>query len=284
MFYRIKTKLKRLFEFLYELLFQKQLVSIDVIPFNKYNLTGPKYLLNGLLEANVAQHLKAVRLLINKIKHNREIIIFDVGANIGQISLIFSEIENSKIFSFEPVIESFNLLNKNVIDNNINNITTFPYGLFSEDKQIGMGPPKNVSLLKRFDKKSLGMKSIFTDNDEYIVELKKGDDVPFIINLKSLHILKIDVEGVELEVLKGLKETIKKNSPVILMEYSSFTLKNAGTSKDELISFIKNLDYKFVMNFNQIKNDDWNQNFDFIEKFDFPNIGAPDLIISKSRL
>ena len=288
MLYKIIAIYNRFLEFLYELFFQKQLLSLNVITFGEYQLTGPQYLVNELEGDHFNYYLNAITVLLNKTldsrtKHAGNIIFIDVGANIGQTSLIFSQIDNSKVFSFEPYLESYDLLNTNISNNAINNIITFPYGLFSEDKKIGMGPPLNVTLFKRFDKKSLGMKSIYTNSLDCKVTLKKGDNLSFIKELKALHILKIDVEGAELGVLRGLKKTIKRHSPFLLMEFSSNTLNNASNSKKQLIDCIKELGYKFVMNAGDLINNKWERNLSIIDEYSFPEEGAPDLLFTDTN-
>jgi FkbM family methyltransferase len=270
------------------LFFQKQLLALNNITFGKYKLTGPQNLLNALEGDHFNYYFNAIKVILNKTldsrtKHSEKIIFIDVGANIGQTSLIFSQIDNSKVFSFEPYLESFDILNTNISNNTINNVITFPYGLFSEDKQIGMGPPLNVTLFKRFDKKSLGMKSIYTNSLDCKVTLKKGDNLSFIKELKKIHILKIDVEGAELGVLRGLKQTIKRHPPILLMEFSSYALHNASDSKKQLIDCIKGLGYKFVMNASDLINNKWERNLCIIDEYSFPEKGAPDLLFTDTN-
>ena len=55
------------------------------------------------------------------------------------------------------------------------------------------------------------------------VEIKVGDlELNKEINDKRIGLIKIDVEGLELEVLKGLQKTIKENNPIIILEMSCY--------------------------------------------------------------
>ena len=114
-------------------------------------------------------------------------------------------------------------------------------------------------------------------------DVKKSDNLSFIKELKALHILKIDVEGAELGVLRGLKKTIKRHSPFLLMEFSSYALNNASNSKKQLIDYIKELGYKFVMNAGDLINNKWERNLSIIDEYSFPEEGAPDLLFTDTN-
>ena len=254
------------------------------ISYGNYKLRGPLYLIDNLNGDYFDHQLEVLNRIIEKIKCNNEIIFFDVGANIGQTSLIFSQIQNSKTYAFEPVLESYELLTTNVKMNNINNIKTFSYGLYDKNMRTGMGTPKNLPKNKIIDRKSLGMKSIFSNSNEFTVELKKGDQIEIVNELSSLDLLKIDVEGAELSVLKGLKKTIETYSPIIIMEYSTFALNHSVGLIKDIPLFLKSLGYKYVIDITEIKHNHWNHSFTTIDSYDFPKTGAPDLIFSKSSL
>jgi len=81
-------------------------------------------------------------------------------------------------------------------------------------------------------------------------KLKKG---------KKIDLIKIDVEGEELNVLKGLKDTIKKNEPIIIFEVQKDEIKN-GSSK--VIDYLKELKYNKFYSIENYKS----QNINIIDK------------------
>ena len=76
-------------------------------------------------------------------------------------------------------------------------------------------------------------------------------------NIKNNIILKIDVDGFEMKVLKSCVASLKKYDPIIFMEYAPYALKEYGSSIYEFNKFIKRFNYKiFDLDFkklNQIK-------------------------------
>ena len=140
----------------------------------------------------------------------------DIGANSGYFSFYFAnKFNNLKVKAFEPNIDAFEKFKKTLIKNSFNDVEIFNYGLSDIEKKVKMitwykhGHAKTnlVILEDHFD----------TNNSKiYETELKVGDEV---LNFKNEKLcIKIDVEGHELSVLKGLAKNLRKNKCVILIE------------------------------------------------------------------
>jgi FkbM family methyltransferase len=129
-------------------------------------------------------------------------IALDVGANIGTHSVVLSKYYK-KVFAFEPLF--YELLEKNLELNNINNVDVLPFGL--SDK-------KSKSFIKR-DNVNPGASYIDSENGSESIDLNSLDNLAFE---NPICFMKIDVEGHELEVINGAKNTILKNKPVIIIE------------------------------------------------------------------
>ena len=164
----------------------------------------------------------------------------DVGANIGYFSLLASIIvrPNGKVIALEPMVQNYSLFEKSIKLNEIKNIELQRIAALNENKPI------NMIQVKRFNSGSFHiLNDPHWNMDIYTVEGKRIDD--FLYNEK-IDVVKIDVEGAEGLVLKGMLETIKKSRPVIFMEFSPLSLidisKIAG---DELLGMLQNLDYSF---------------------------------------
>ena len=79
--------------------------------------------------------------------------------------------------------------------------------------------------------------------------MKKFDDLP----INEFDILLIDVEGREYEAIKGGYKKIKKNKPIIIIEIwenSKRRTENMETTKEDVVKYIKNLDYKLFKKIN----------------------------------
>lgn len=143
--------------------------------------------------------------LLNKIKSmNLCGTYIDVGANIGNHTIFFSkETKAENIFSFEICKTILDILKINLKNNNINNVQVYDYGL--SDK-------KTFLKLSDINVKNIGTTHIVEGiGDNKVVDLDS-------LNFKNISLIKIDVEGHELNVLKGANKTIKKYLPVIIAE------------------------------------------------------------------
>jgi len=150
--------------------------------------------------------------LIDKIHDYKIDTFIDVGANIGIYSLRIAKNVPSvkKTISFEPLIETFNKLKKNIYKNNLENkIDIYNCGLSSVSKNI-------FGLLRK--KGNLKQAAGFNISDEGNIKIsvKKCDE---IIQFHNQNIcIKCDVEGHELEVFKGMEKLLKDNRCFLQIE------------------------------------------------------------------
>lgn len=127
--------------------------------------------------------------------------ILDIGANIGNHSHAMQKFStNCQIGSFEPYQKNFDILKKNA---------RFSYNNFVTNKN----DEKKYSIAPVWGENNLG----------YIMPNKDGEKVnnTFIdyYELDNIGLIKIDIEGHELEALKGAFNTIEKSKPCIIAEH-----------------------------------------------------------------
>ena len=141
-------------------------------------------------------------------------IFVDIGANVGQHSLFVSRFA-SKVLAFEPYPKVSAQFRKLIEMNQISNIEIFEYGLSDEAQSLPYYAPTGSNEgIGSFDK-STQVKG----NKIYgKLELQKGDAVVEKGCWSGLTLIKIDVEGFEKKVIKGLINTIKKERPIIVCE------------------------------------------------------------------
>jgi FkbM family methyltransferase len=153
--------------------------------------------------------------------------VLDIGANIGQSSYTFRKIfPNAQIHAFEPNPLIFEILRKNLKKSKIQ-IYNLGLGQANSTGKIYIPEYKKVlftglgsctkeqaeNYLKRNIINFNALKfSIFIQE----IEIKTGDSLHF-----KPDFIKIDVEGFELGVLRGLMDTIKKYRPIVLVECSN---------------------------------------------------------------
>ena len=166
--------------------------------------------------------------LLNKwvLPHaNRLKVIYDIGANIGNHTVFFSTKTRAEVFSFEPYPPNFDILNKNIESNNLQNVTVFNFAL---------GGKKENLFLSLEQKNNFGTASIKSNPEAETIrtEIRVLDD----LHLPLPDFVKIDVEGYEFEVLQGMKETLIASIPRVWIEVSSENSRN-------VFEFMKSLGY-----------------------------------------
>ena len=166
---------------------------------------GKRIKKNGLYEKPTLEFVRGY--LSDRI----EPVIADVGANIGNHSLDFSTYA-SRVYSFEPVGETFGLLKKNIEENNIDNVIPVNRALSDEP---GVSEifiiPRNAGA-SSFEERYPGSEKL------EVVKIV-GDSFFAEQDIDRLDFIKVDVEGHEEQTLRGLMKTIRKFQPTIMMEW-----------------------------------------------------------------
>jgi FkbM family methyltransferase len=169
--------------------------------------------------------------------------IFDIGANIGNYTLSFAKAySNATIHAFEPNTINFNRLQENISLNNFKNIRLNKKGLSNEKGELKLF----------FDDKNMGASTLAngSGNKTEIISLITLDEYCQSNNIQQIDLLKIDIEGGELNCLKGGKEILKQSkNTTIQLEIDSGHCKRMGYTSNELFQFLVDLEFKpFLLN------------------------------------
>tara|TARA_R110000772_G_scaffold154537_1_gene265623 strand:- start:162 stop:857 length:696 start_codon:yes stop_codon:yes gene_type:complete len=177
--------------------------------------------------------LEFIRVNFNKQKN-----IIDVGANIGNHSLFFSEfLDYNEIICFEPFKENVELLKLNLKNKNCK-IMDYALSDSNSDKVLYNSQSNNFGgfSLHSYDG-SLG------ENKSFVVKDKVTTKTLDSLNLTGITMIKIDVEGHEIPVLIGGIETIKKNKPIIFIENLSHGYPHLF-KENQFDEFFEKIDYQ----------------------------------------
>jgi FkbM family methyltransferase len=139
-------------------------------------------------------------------------VFIDVGANIGLMSFYSSPLvgQTGKVLAVEPTQRFFDDLENGIKKNNFKNIIPLKLGLGSSP---GMVPIYHNSVCPSL------IQTHSTDPSE-IIEIKTLDSVIENHNISRVKLIKIDVEGFELEVVKGGQKLFTgDNAPIVCIEY-----------------------------------------------------------------
>lgn len=156
------------------------------------------YISNLLHFAKRFFEIEILEYLAERFPKNRTII--DVGANIGNHALYFSRyLHPERLICFEPFALNFELLRRNL-------------GSKAELHQIGLGNRERVVGL-RYNPENMGI-SVLDENIPGTIQVKRLDDFA----LTDVSLIKVDVEGDDVEVLEGAHQTIQQSRPVLVVE------------------------------------------------------------------
>ena len=208
-------------------------------------------------------------------KNKTKMIVLDIGSNIGDKSLsiayYFSK-NNFEYFihSIEPTDFAYYKQLKNLELNKSlsNNIKLHKLYLTNNQKPKSTFSSWNL-LKKNTHKIHKGvLKKIGT-------ETKKETLDNFIISnqIKNVKIIKIDVDGHELNILKSGREFIKKQSPFIIMEFAPYALEENGNSVADFFTFLKSINYNA-----------YSLNFKKLEKITIKDGSSIDILLCKDKL
>jgi len=143
----------------------------------------------------------------------------DVGSNIGLMSLLASQHEGTQgiVYSFEPEPETFAILQNNIKLNKIRNIRVF---------DVALGAAKDAAIIYKYCEINRGSASLIKPNystcERAMVEILTLDEFVNANDISNIRMLKIDVEGWELEVLRGANRLLSSlYAPIICIEYGS---------------------------------------------------------------
>ena len=160
-------------------------------------------------------------------------VVVDVGANVGIYTLLAAKLleGTGKIYSFEPTPRIYEILRDNVQVNGFLELgIVHLYELAVTDKS-------GKARLSIFNNDS-GHNTLFRDgkaDDEIEVTTASLDEI--LAAQERVDIVKIDAEGAEPQIVRGMQQVIKRNPKIrILLEFAPVHLKRAGSSPLEVLN------------------------------------------------
>jgi FkbM family methyltransferase len=147
-------------------------------------------------------------------------VFLDIGANIGYFALLAATKDPAvRVVAFEPVKDLFEHLKENIKANNIKNTIAVnaALGEISEEKEIFIAGPDNLGM------SSFRQPANFSGKKEK-VKILRVDDWFKTFGLSKVDLVKIDAEGSELAVIKGMKQVLEHFKPLLVVEVNPETL------------------------------------------------------------
>ena len=230
-------------------------VNINGINFQMYSTKKIIGLSKRLFKYKVFEKVESLNILgalkyygnIKKIKNNGDIIMIDIGGNVGWYPSFLGRY-NYTIISFEPFQQNFYISCKNYCHLNKNsNVILINRGLDIDEKICSYYKDKN-SLLNGMtlcednnNSKNISVNNFIKKGSVYLTKL--SNYIPFLPN-KNVALIKIDVEGAEEIAIKGGVELITRyHVPFIFIEFTPRYLLKHNSSPRNFLQFFVDNDY-----------------------------------------
>ena len=225
--------------------------------------------------------------IIRKFSGQNSLCFIDIGANFGWYTCLFSILggENSNIFSVEPSPDNLFFLKENINKNKLKNISLIDCAVGEKEGSLPLylANPKNPgahSLIEDTPQQKL--------QTEYL-KVKVNTLDSLFGDLEIINLMKIDIEGFEVNALKGGLNTLKKVQN-LLIEFSPHLWKEPYEEAKNFFNILSESGYKpNILEFEslkELKESDINSILDFLKNRDLNNLPISkvqkDLIFTKS--
>jgi FkbM family methyltransferase len=166
--------------------------------------------------------------------------VLDIGANIGVYTMLAAKNArgSGKVISLEPVPQMFQQLSEGVRLNGYTNVLVYNIAAWEQNRQLKMvcSEPQNLG--------SYGVDIKEHKQSGISVQAVRIDDLAVQLGLQTVDLIKIDVEGAELQVLKGTIETLRRHRPILVLEIDPILMSKYDYSPEDVWRYLRVLDYE----------------------------------------
>ncbi len=165
--------------------------------------------------------------------------VLDIGANLGQMSLLFSQFtgEHGRVYAFEADDYVFHILEQNIQANHAHNITPLLKAVYNTTGQALSYPVPDFMQFASYGSYGLNPRA----GSGRTIESVRIDDMPIE---GDISFMKIDVQGSDLFAMQGAYETIKKHRMPIVFEFEKQFQKRFHTCFQDYMDFIASINYR----------------------------------------
>ena len=209
-----------------------------------------RYVCNGVeMELNPASEIDS--WLINgtafndllmeriRVKLHPEDIYLDIGANIGYFAIHAAKATGCYTLCFEPSPRELARLHRNISLNGAINVIVFPFGLAREEKEVG---------LKLWDMSNPGNNHVVRAGEEGALATRvfRLDQAITADLARRVRLVKIDVEGYEMEVLRGMESLMGLfGDAEFVVEIFPEMLRKANAHPNDIYEFFERYGYGY---------------------------------------
>jgi len=198
-----------------------------------------------LFKAATQQHHRALAPTIARLVPAAAV-VFDVGAHAGQYTKLFARAASrGRVYAFEPGSYARSILRTVVWLHGLSNVVVVPIALGSEARVDTLTIPLKLRGSFGFGLSHLGKPSErWQAVTQEIVAVATIDGVAERLGLDRLDFIKADIEGWELQLLRGAERALERFRPRLLLELSGRALARAGDRLDDAFNFLAARGYR----------------------------------------
>uniref|UniRef100_B8HV71 Methyltransferase FkbM family n=1 Tax=Cyanothece sp. (strain PCC 7425 / ATCC 29141) TaxID=395961 RepID=B8HV71_CYAP4 len=171
-------------------------------------------------------------------------VFYDIGANVGFFSIIAAQLvgDTGQVYAFEPVPENVATIRRNVELNQFANVRIFDQAISSSSGEA------ELLLAQHIGGASLATAATPPDlRGRMKVKTASIDDLLQSLSLKPPSLVKIDVEGAEIDVLHGMLQTIQTYQPVIIYEVDDGDFVAFQEKRQNIAKLMLSLNYQTMV-------------------------------------
>ncbi|MEW6471859.1 MAG: FkbM family methyltransferase [Actinomycetota bacterium] len=211
-------------------------VTFRPFPGQEFSITGSEACAGcvGELERSGGYYQPDLTALLQR-RLPPDAVVVDIGAYIGVVTVLLASLcPKGHVYAFEPVAENFVHLTGNVAANGLDNVTAQRVALFDRDGEVNF----------EYEPGYPGGSHVGTAGAA--VPSVRFDTWARQAGIDRLDLVKLDVEGVELAVLEGAAETLRRFRPILVVECNPVALRRFGEADYERLLRRMRRIYPFV--------------------------------------
>ena len=174
--------------------------------------------------------------LFKALANHREVIL-DIGANIGCTALLFGGLCKT-VHAFEPSPTTFAFLERNVLLSGLKNVSVYNSGMGAQHGEY----PLTIAPSNRSGAFVSNQIRASSGHRVETIHIRRMDETLQSLNICSVDVMKIDVEGFEGHVLRGAPHTLATYRPVVVLELNHWCLDAfQRTSVPDFFDFLRSV-------------------------------------------